>query len=68
MSNTAPTPSIRMRIVSRGGGQDVGVVGLGDPLKLRIEVDRLSAFGIFARNVEARTENGEVMTLIDGSG
>ncbi|XP_065562057.1 uncharacterized protein LOC136028245 isoform X2 [Artemia franciscana] len=68
VSNTAPTPSIRMRIVSRGGGQDVGVVGLGDPLKLRIEVDRLSAFGIFARNVEARTENGEVMTLIDGSG
>lgn len=67
MTNTAPTPSLRMRILSRNG-QESRVVGLGELLTLRIEIDPNSAFGITARNVEARTDNGEVMTLIDATG
>ena len=67
VTNTAPTPSLRMRILSRNG-QESRVVGLGEILTLRIEIDSTSAFGITARNVEARTDNGEVLTLIDGTG
>ena len=67
VTNTAPSPAVRMRITSRNG-QETRVVGLGEPLTLRIEIDPLSAFAITARNVEARTENGELLTLIDASG
>ena len=56
-----------MRIVARNG-QESRVVGLGELLTLRIEIDPTSAFGITARNVEARTDNGEILTLIDASG
>lgn len=56
-----------MRILSRNG-QESRVVGLGELLTLRIEIDPNSAFGITARNVEARTDNGEVLTLIDATG
>jgi len=67
VTNTAPTPSLRMRILTRSG-QESRVVGLGELLTLRIEIDPSSPFGITARNVEARTDNGEVMTLIDATG
>lgn len=67
VTNTAPTPALRMRILSRSG-QESRVVGLGELLTLKIEVDPTSAFGIMARNVEARTDNGEVLTLIDATG
>ncbi|XP_046464235.1 uncharacterized protein LOC124210016 isoform X1 [Daphnia pulex] len=67
VTNTAPTPSLRMRILTRNG-QESRVVGLGELLTLRIEIDPSSPFGITARNVEARTDNGEVMTLIDATG
>jgi hypothetical protein len=49
-------------------GQDASVVGLGEELQLKIEIDPSSAFGIFARNLEARTEYGELLTLIDNIG
>lgn len=67
VTNTAPTPALRMRILARNG-QESRIVALGELLTLRIEVDPTSAFGIMARNVEARTDNGEVLTLIDASG
>ena len=67
VANTPPSPSVRLRIVSRSG-QETNAVGLGEPLTLRIEVDPASPFAISARNVEARTENGELMTLIDSTG
>lgn len=56
-----------MRIVMRNG-QEAATVGLGEELQLRIEIDPTSAFGIFARNLEARTDNGELLTLIDNVG
>lgn len=56
-----------MRIVMRNG-QDASVVGLGEELQLKVEIDPSSAFGIFARNLEARTEYGELLTLIDNIG
>jgi len=69
VTNTAPTPAVRMRITSHSG-QETRIVGLGEPLTLRIEIDSAStsAFGISARNVEARTDNGELLTLIDSTG
>jgi hypothetical protein len=67
VTNTAPTPKVRMRIVMRNG-QEAATVGLGEELQLRIEIDPTSAFGIFARNLEARTDNGELLTLIDNVG
>ena len=44
------------------------MVGLGEDLQLRIEIDQDSAFGLFARRLEARTDNGELMNLVDESG
>ncbi|PSN46744.1 hypothetical protein C0J52_00892 [Blattella germanica] len=67
VTNTAPTPNVRMRIVTRKG-QEASVVGLGEELQLKIEIDPSSAFGIFVRNLEARTDNGELLTLIDNVG
>ncbi|XP_068082053.1 uncharacterized protein [Anabrus simplex] len=67
VTNTAPTPNVRMRIVTRNG-QEAAVVGLGEELQLKIEIDPTSAFGIFVRNLEARTDNGELLTLIDNVG
>ena len=68
MTNTAPTPGVRMRVVRRLGANTADVVGLGEDLQLRIEIDQDSAFGLFARNLEARTDNGELLNLIDQSG
>ena len=67
VTNTAPTPGVRMRVVRRTGNT-ADVVGLGEDLQLRIEIDQDSAFGLFARNLEARTDNGELLNLIDGNG
>ncbi|XP_023323415.1 uncharacterized protein LOC111697594 [Eurytemora carolleeae] len=67
VTNTAPTPGVRMRVVRRTGST-ADVVGLGEDLQLRIEIDEDSAFGLFARNLEARTDNGELLNLIDGQG
>lgn len=67
VTNTAPTPSLRMRILTKTG-QESRIVGLGEILTLKIEIDATSAFGITARSVEARTDNGEVLTLVDATG
>jgi len=67
VTNTAPTPGVRMRVV-HNGGETASMVGLGEDLSLRIEIDQDSAFGLFARRLEARTDNGELMNLIDDSG
>ena len=67
VTNTAPTPGVRMRVV-RSNGETANMVGLGEDLQLRIEIDQESAFGLFARKLEARTDNGELMNLIDESG
>ena len=67
VTNTAPTPALRMRIVARSG-QESRIVALGELLTLRIETEPSSAFGITARNVEARSDNGEVLILIDSKG
>ena len=42
-----------MRVV-RQTGSTADVVGLGEDLQLRIEIDQDSAFGLFARTLEAR--------------
>ena len=67
VTNTAPTPGVRMRVI-RKNGETATMVGLGEDLQLRIEIDQESAFGLFARKLEARTDNGELMNLIDDSG
>lgn len=67
ISNTAPTPTVRMRIY-KASGQEANNVDLGELLTLKIEMEQSSAFAIFARNLEARTDNGDLMTLIDNIG
>ncbi|KAL1469347.1 hypothetical protein MTO96_005044 [Rhipicephalus appendiculatus] len=56
VTNTAPPPNVVMRILDPSG-RDAGVVGLGDELTLRIEIQ------------EARqSSNGESLFLIDSLG
>lgn len=68
VANSAPPPSVIMRILDRTG-KDAQVVGLGDELTLQIELrDPSSAFGLFARNLYARSSNGESLFLLDNTG
>ncbi|RWS25789.1 uncharacterized protein B4U80_03819 [Leptotrombidium deliense] len=68
VTNTAPPPSVVMRILDRSG-HDAQIVGLGDELTLKIELrDPATAFAIFARNLYARSSNGESLLLIDNTG
>ena len=68
VANSAPPPSVIMRILDRSG-KDAQVVGLGDELTLQIELrDPSSAFGLFARNLYARSSNGESLFLLDNTG
>lgn len=68
VTNTAPPPAVVMRILDRSG-QDAQIVGLGDELTLKLELrDPQSAFAIFARNLYARSSNGESLFLIDNAG
>ena len=50
--------------------KDATVVGMGDELTLQIELrdPTQSAFGIFARNLYARSTNGESLFLLDNTG
>ena len=45
VTNTAPTPGVRMRVVRRLGANTADVVGLGEDLQLRIEIDQVSLNG-----------------------
>lgn len=69
MANTAAPPTISMRIVDQSG-RDAQVVSLGDDLTLRIELKdpKSSSFGMFARNLYARSSAGESLFLIDSTG
>ncbi|KAG8201928.1 hypothetical protein JTE90_027405 [Oedothorax gibbosus] len=68
VTNTAPPPNLVMRVLDRTG-RDAGVVGLGDELMLRIELrEPASTLAIFARNLYARSKNGESLFLIDSTG
>jgi hypothetical protein len=40
VTNTAPTPGVRMRVV-RSNGETASMVGLGEDLQLRIEIDQV---------------------------
>ena len=44
VTNTAPTPGVRMRVVRRTGNT-ADVVGLGEDLQLRIEIDQVGRGG-----------------------
>ncbi|XP_064477576.1 uncharacterized protein LOC135391294 [Ornithodoros turicata] len=68
VTNTAPPPNVVMRILDPTG-RDARIVGLGDELTLRIEIQEPgTAFAIFARNLYARSSNGESLFLIDSNG
>ena len=43
VTNTAPTPGVRMRVVRRNG-ETATMVGLGEDLQLRIEIDQVRHF------------------------
>ena len=52
LNNTAPAPGVRLRITT-GSGEDISGTRLGEKLFLRIEIDRDSIYGIFAKNLKA---------------
>lgn len=66
---TAPSPNIRLRITDKEG-QDITGARLGDELYLRIELDDDEVFGIFARELVAKSGQAanESIMLIDSHG
>ncbi|UXI17490.1 hypothetical protein NH340_JMT03433 [Sarcoptes scabiei] len=66
---TAPSPNIRLRITDKEG-KDITGARLGDELYLRIEMDDDEVFGIFARELIAKSGNNknESIMLIDSDG
>lgn len=71
ISNKAPPPSVVLRILDQNG-RDASMINLGDDLMLKIQMQMMdgkgSALGIFARNLAARSSNGESLLLIDSEG
>jgi hypothetical protein len=71
VSNKAPPPSVMLRILDQNG-RDASMINLGDDLMLKIQMQMVdgknSALGIFARNLAARSSNGESLLLIDNEG
>ena len=51
LNNTAPAPGVRLRITT-SSGEDIAGTRLGEKLFLRIEMDRESIFGIFAKSLK----------------
>ena len=65
---TAPSPSIKLRITDKEG-VDITGARLGDELYLRIELNDDSVFGIFARDLIAKSgKTDESIVLIDSHG
>uniref|UniRef100_A0A6P6YG15 Uncharacterized protein LOC113797539 n=1 Tax=Dermatophagoides pteronyssinus TaxID=6956 RepID=A0A6P6YG15_DERPT len=66
---TAPSPNIRLRITDKNG-KDITGARLGDELFLRIEMDDDEIFGIFARELIAKSgaNQNESIMLIDSDG
>lgn len=69
VTNTAAPPTIVMKILDRTGNE-ANYVNLGDELILKIEIKERtnSPFGIFARNLFAKSSNNEVLHLLDSDG
>ena len=68
LNNTAPSPGVRLRITT-GAGDDISGTRLGEKLFLRIEIDKESIYGIFAKNLRAISpiEEDEI-ELLDSRG
>lgn len=70
VSNKAAPPSVILRILDQNS-RDASMINLGDDLTLKIQMQtdgQNSALGIFARNLVARSSNGESLLLIDNEG
>lgn len=70
VSNKASPPMVLLRILDHTG-KDATLINLGDELTLKIHMQtngQNSALGIFARNLLARSSNGESLLLIDNDG
>ncbi|CAL4171609.1 unnamed protein product, partial [Meganyctiphanes norvegica] len=65
---TAPSPRIRLRIVDRNG-IDINGASIGEELYLRLDLDANSVYGIFARNLVAKSgDNSDTVVLLDDRG
>ena len=68
LNNTAPAPGVRLRITT-GSGEDISGTRLGEKLFLRIEIDKASIYGIFAKNLRAISPADEdSIELLDSRG
>lgn len=68
ITGLATTPSVRLSIVN-SSGDEVKAVELGESLYLKVEMMDESVFGIFGRQLVARSgEGSESLVLIDDQG
>ena len=68
LNNTAPAPGVRLRITT-STGEDISGTKLGEKLFLRIEIDRASIYGIFAKNLRAISPaDSDEIELLDSRG
>lgn len=68
LNNTAPAPGVRLRITT-ATGEDISGTRLGEKLFLRIEIDRASIYGIFAKNLRAISPiDSDTIELLDSRG
>ena len=68
LNSTAPAPGVRLRITT-STGEDISGTRLGEKLFLRIEMDRESIFGIFAKSLKAISgADDDSIELLDEKG
>eukprot|EP00090_Calanus_glacialis_P030487 TRINITY_DN4919_c0_g1_i2.p1 TRINITY_DN4919_c0_g1~~TRINITY_DN4919_c0_g1_i2.p1 ORF type:complete len:480 (-),score=142.94 TRINITY_DN4919_c0_g1_i2:269-1708(-) len=68
LNSTAPSPGVRLRITT-STGEDISGTRLGEKLFLRIEMDRESIFGIFAKSLKAISgADDDSIELLDSRG
>ena len=67
VTNTAPTPGVRMRVVRRTGNT-ADVVGLGEDLQLRIEIDQVTFEMMSTSHVNLHCSGLRLWTVCPQSG
>ena len=67
VTNTAPTPGVRMRVVRRTGNT-ADVVGLGEDLQLRIEIDQVTFEMMSTSHVNLHSSGLRLWTVCPQSG
>ena len=69
VSDKGQAPRVALRLLRHTiDGAPVFRAELGEPLYLVVLSDQDTAFGMFAKSIEARSSNGERLLLVDERG